>query len=59
MNNRLLYVDYMKAIAMILVIMGHVNFANEPVKAWIYSFHMPAFFFCTGLVLKVGGGIFS
>lgn len=57
MNNRILYVDYMKAVAMILVIMGHVNFANEPVKAWIYSFHMPAFFFCTGLVLKMGGKI--
>lgn len=37
---------------MILVIMGHVNFANQDIKAWIYSFHMPVFFFCTGLVLK-------
>lgn len=55
MKNRILYVDYMKAVAMILVIMGHVNFANASVKAWIYSFHMPAFFFCTGLVLSVGG----
>ena len=52
MNSRILYIDYMKAIAMILVIMGHVNFANGDVKAWIYSFHMPAFFFCTGLVLR-------
>ena len=53
MKSRILYVDYMKAVAMILVIMGHVNFANGDVKAWIYSFHMPAFFFCTGLVFNV------
>ncbi len=41
----------MKALAMILVIMGHINYANDEVKEWIYSFHMPAFFFCSGLVL--------
>lgn len=57
MNNRLLYVDYMKAIAMILVIMAHVNFANGSVKAWLCSFVMPAFFFCTGLVLRTSGVI--
>ena len=51
-NQRILYIDYVKALAMILVIMGHVNFANQDIKAWIYSFHMPVFFFCTGLVLK-------
>jgi len=51
--DRIKYIDFFKAIAMILVIIGHVNFANEPIKAWIYSFHMPAFFFCTGLVFKV------
>jgi fucose 4-O-acetylase-like acetyltransferase len=50
-NNRILYIDYLKAIAMIFVIMGHINFANHDVKAWIYSFHMPVFFFSTGLVL--------
>lgn len=44
------YVDYVKAIGIILVIAGHVNFANQPLKLWIYSFHMPLFFFATGLV---------
>lgn len=47
--DRKLYVDYIKAIGIILVILGHINFANEPVKEWIYSFHMPLFFFATGL----------
>lgn len=51
-NNRILYIDYAKAIAMILVIIGHINFANQDIKPWIYAFHMPVFFFCTGLVLN-------
>lgn len=46
------YVDFIKAIAIVLVILGHINSYNAPIKAWIYSFHMPVFFFATGLVLK-------
>lgn len=50
-SRRVFYIDCMKALAMVLVIMGHVNFANQSIKAWIYSFHMPVFFFCTGFFL--------
>lgn len=46
------YVDYIKAIGIILVVVGHVNFANSLMKAWIYSFHMPLFFFATGLIIR-------
>ena len=48
------YVDYIKAIGIILVIIGHINFANSNlgIKGWIYSFHMPLFFFSSGLVMK-------
>ena len=53
MNNRILYIDYAKAIVIIFVIMAHVNFANGDIKAWITSFAMPAFFFCAGLVFRV------
>ena len=52
LNNRVLFIDYIKAVTMILVIMGHVNYANQGIKAWIYSFHMPVFFFVSGLLLK-------
>ena len=51
-SNRILFVDYFKAILMILVVAGHINFANEDIKAWIYAFHMPAFFFVSGLLLN-------
>lgn len=51
---RKLYVDYIKAIGIILVILGHINFANSHlgIKEWIYAFHMPLFFFATGLVIR-------
>ncbi len=34
--------------------MGHINFANMHfgIKEWIYAFHMPVFFFSSGLVLR-------
>lgn len=51
-DDRKHYVDYIKAIGMILVILGHINFANESIKAWIYAFHMPLFFFATGLITR-------
>ncbi len=46
------YIDYAKALAMILVILGHIDFANQGIKAWIYAFHMPAFFFVSGMLVK-------
>ena len=49
------YIDYFKALLMILVIIGHINFANSSIKPWIYAFHMPAFFFASGMLLKNSG----
>ena len=46
------FIDYYKALLMVLVVLGHINFANQGVKALIYAFHMPAFFFASGLLLK-------
>lgn len=46
---RIRSVDLLKAMAIILVIAGHTYFANAGVKAWIHSFHMPLFFFASGM----------
>lgn len=46
------YVDIIKAFGIFLVILGHANHANAPLKTWIYSFHMPLFFFASGLVMR-------
>lgn len=51
-KDRIDWIDLAKAIAIILVILGHINSANGPIKAWIYAFHMPVFFFLTGMVIR-------
>ena len=53
-KKKIRYIDYFKALLMILVILGHINFANQEIKAWIYAFHMPPFFFASGMLLKNG-----
>lgn len=43
--------DVLKGIAIILVIIGHCDLS--PFRTFIYSFHMPLFFFVTGYFLKI------
>ncbi|MCB4811371.1 acyltransferase [Methylovorus menthalis] len=60
MRSRELWVDYAKAIGIILVVYGHVargvcqsfssmNTSFQLVDSVIYSFHMPLFFFLSGI----------
>ena len=67
MSQRIEYIDTLKGIAIILVVMGHVvQFiwgdrygSDQIIFILIYSFHMPLFFFLSGLCTKVidRGGI--
>ena len=52
--KRLDYIDAAKAIAIILVIIGHSNWlsAIPRVGRMIYSFHMPLFFIISGFFWK-------
>lgn len=47
-KKRIGWLDICKGIGIILVILGHVYSDAYPVKIWIYSFHMPLFFFVSG-----------
>lgn len=53
-NNRKIYLDILKAIAIILVISGHVvqqfdsQYNINPIFIFIYSFHMPLFMLISG-----------
>lgn len=50
-TKRMNWIDYAKAFAIIFVVIGHVQTGNA-LTNWIYSFHMPLFFFLSGITLK-------
>lgn len=51
MGNRITYVDFAKGLAMLLVLIGHIN-TYPFFKQMIYSFHMPLFFILSGFFMK-------
>ena len=57
LKERVKWIDYAKAFAIFFVVIGHVDTGNY-FTDWIYSFHMPLFFFLSGITIKVnrGGG---
>lgn len=52
MNNRLAFVDILKGIGILSVLLGHLLLPGCILKSIIYSFHMPLFFIAVGLVYK-------
>ena len=50
-TKRIDWIDRLRGIAFFFVVLGHV-YTPEPVNAYIYSFHMPLFFFISGLTLN-------
>jgi fucose 4-O-acetylase-like acetyltransferase len=62
-QNRVYWIDYAKGIGIFLVVVGHVcrgligsSILNPSVTEftdqWIYAFHMPIFFFLSGLLIQ-------
>lgn len=51
-THRIDYIDNAKAIAMLLVVFGHAPGLPAVVMNFIYAFHMPVFFFISGLLLS-------
>lgn len=55
-KNRDEFLDIIKGILILLVIIGHIlpgTLQENPARYLIYSFHMPAFFFMNGYLLNV------
>ncbi len=48
-KKRIDFIDVAKGIGIILVVLGHLNSAEQPVRNFIYSFHMPLFFLLSGI----------
>lgn len=51
MNKRIGWIDIAKGITILLVIVGHTLIGYK-VNDYIYAFHMPLFFICSGLLFK-------
>ncbi len=54
MTKRIEYIDIAKGIGILLVVMGHNDFAlvSPFFYKFIYAFHMPLFFFVSGMLFK-------
>lgn len=48
---RISWLDILRGIGILLMVYGHINYLI-PVYTWIYSFHMPLFFFAAGVAYK-------
>lgn len=55
--KRIEFVDIAKALAIFLVVFGHMIPPGTPEKTMVYSFHMPLFFLLSGFFMKKGNGI--
>lgn len=51
-KKRIEYFDIAKGIGIILMILGHCRGENKYIENFIYSFHMPLFFFISGYFFK-------
>lgn len=49
-SPHMVWVDFLKGLAIILVVIGHN--ANDDIKEFIYSFHMPLFFIMSGFLFS-------
>lgn len=48
-NNRVTWIDFFKGLGILLVVIGHSNIPKI-LTWWIWSFHMPMFFFVSGFL---------
>lgn len=54
MKERINWIDWAKAIGITLVVLGHFKYTGDDAvyRYFIYSFHMPLFFFLSGFLYK-------
>ena len=59
--NRVAWIDAAKGLGIILIVLGHLASVEAPSAfyVYIYAFHVPLFFFISGLTLKPGSKPFG
>lgn len=50
-NYRVEWIDYFRFFGVLLMVMGHIGFGSK-FDVWIHGFHMPMFFFISGVLYK-------
>ena len=55
MNKRVGYFDIAKGIGIILVIIAHIEYMPLGLREYIVTFHMPAFFVISGMLMNLTG----
>lgn len=51
-SGRKTYIDTARGIGIILLVLGHIVRGNSYLFNWIFSFHMPLFFFLSGMCVR-------
>lgn len=51
-EGRIAWLDAARGIGILLIVLGHVIPMTTPISHFIYSFHVPLFFFISGMVLQ-------
>lgn len=58
-STRIEWIDIARAIAILMVVLGHcIGYLDDPVNRFILAFHMPLFFFVSGLCVKCNNDAF-
>ncbi len=52
-KQRIAWIDTSKALGVILVIYGHISLCPNALNVWLCSFHMPLFFFLSGVTINI------
>ncbi len=50
--NRIEWIDTLRGLGIFFVFLGHTTLTTKPADHYIYSFHMPLFFFISGMFWK-------
>ena len=58
MRSRIRWVDIAKAIGIFCIVLGHIT-GEGALKRYVYSFHIPLFFFLSGATFRVNGKPFA
>ncbi|MFA6041547.1 MAG: acyltransferase family protein, partial [Methylophilus sp.] len=51
-NNRVAVIDHMKAIGILAIMIGHALGLSTNFETLLYGFHVPLFFFISGVLLS-------